>query len=129
MDNQIRADKYLWCVRLFKTRKLSSDACSKSKVKVNDNIIKPSYIIKIGDEISIKRKLINNSFIVKDTAAKRLPAKLVDLYIEDITPDHEKIKLKASQNIPHAYREPGKGRPTKKERRVMMKGLKNYLDS
>ena len=129
MDNKIRADKFLWCVRLFKTRKLASEACSRSKTKVNDTPIKASYIIKVGDRISIKQKLIKTSFIVKDITSKRLPAKLINLYIKDTTPDSEKIKLKASQNNPHAYRESGRGRPTKKERRVMMKGLKNYFDS
>jgi len=128
MDNKIRADKFLWSVRLFKTRKLASEACSKSKVKVNDTPIKPSYIIRVGDRIIIKRKLIKISFIVKDITSKRLPAKLINLYIKDTTPDSEKIKLTASRNSPHAYREPGRGRPTKKERRVMMKGLKNYFD-
>ena len=128
MDNKVRADKFLWCIRLFKTRRLSSEACLKSKVKINDNTIKPSYIIKVDDRIIIKRKLIKASFIVKDIISKRLPAKLIEQYIIDITPDSEKIKLKASQNNPHAYREPGQGRPTKKERRVMMKGLKNYFD-
>ena len=128
MDNKIRADKFLWCVRLFKTRRLASEACSRSKAKVNDTTIKPSYIIKVGDRISIKRKLIKTSFIVNDITSKRLPAKLINLYVKDTTPDSERIKLKASQNNPHAYREPGRGRPTKKERRVMMKGLKNYFD-
>lgn len=128
MDNKIRADKFLWSVRLFKTRRLASEACSKSKVKVNGTPIKPSHIIRVGDRIIIKQKLIKISFIVKEITSKRLSAKLINIYIKDITPDSEKIKLKTSQNNPHAYREPGQGRPTKKERRVMMKGLKNYFD-
>ena len=71
MDNKIRADKFLWSVRLFKTRKLASEACSKSKVKVNDTPIKPSYIIRVGDRIIIKRKLIKISFIVKFVGRNR----------------------------------------------------------
>ena len=128
MENIIRADKFLWCVRLFKTRKHANEACNRSRVRIDGSSIKSSYIIKIGDEITIKRKLIKITIQVKDITGKRLPAKLINLYILDITPESEKIKLKASQSNPHAYREKGLGRPTKKERRVMIKGLKNYLD-
>ena len=63
---KIRADKFLWSVRLFKTRPLSNEACSKSKVKINNNTIKSSYIIKVGDVITIKKKLINITIKVKD---------------------------------------------------------------
>ena len=126
---KIRADKFLWCVRLFKTRVLSNEACSKSKVKINNNTIKSSYIIKVGDVITIKKKLINITIKVKDILDKRVSAKLVENYIEDMTPESEIIKLKASLKMPHNYREKGSGRPTKKERRDMMKGLKNYFES
>ena len=126
---KIRADKFLWCVRLFKTRPLSNEACSKSKVKINNNTIKSSYIIKVGDVIRIKKNLINITIKVKDILDKRVSAKLVENYIEDMTPESEIIKLKASLKMPHNYREKGSGRPTKKERRDMMKGLKNYFES
>ena len=126
---KIRADKFLWCVRLFKTRPLSNEACSKSKVKINNNTIKSSYIIKVGDVITIKKKLINITIKVKDILDKRVSAKLVENYIEDMTPESEIIKLEASLKMPHNYREKGSGRPTKKERRDMIKGLKNYFES
>ena len=126
---KIRADKFLWCVRLFKTRPLSNEACSKSKVKINNNTIKSSYIIKVGNVITIKKKLICVTIKVKNILDKRVSAKLVENYIEDMTPESEIIKLEAALKMPHNYREKGSGRPTKKERRDMMKGLKNYFES
>ena len=128
MTNKIRIDKFLWCIRLFKTRTLSNQACSKSKVKANDNTIKSSYLVKVGDIITIKKNLINITIKVNNILDKRISAKLVENYIEDLTPESEKIKFEAALKLPHNYREKGAGRPTKKERRDMMKSLKNYFD-
>ena len=127
--NEIRIDKFLWCIRIFKTRKLSNESCTKSKVKINNKSIKPSYIVKVGDIIKIKKGIINFSIKVKSIITKRISAKLLDLYIEDITPESEKLKIHIAKNQPHAYRERGKGRPTKKERRDMKKKLENYFKS
>ncbi len=127
--NKIRLDKFLWCIRIFKTRKLSNDSCTKSKIKINNKSIKASYIVKIGDIIKIKKGIINISIKVINTIDKRIPAKLLKLYIEDITPESEKLKLQIAKNQPHAYREKGKGRPTKKERRDMKKNLEDYFKS
>ena len=129
MEDKVRVDKYLWCVRLFKTRRLASEACSRSKVKINDKSLKSSYHVKINDKITIKKKLINITIEVKDIISKRVSAKLVTQYINDITPESEKTRFTASQKIPHIYREKGLGRPTKKERRQLMKSLENYFES
>ena len=129
MSINIRADKFLWCVRQYKTRTLSNEACNKSKVKINGNKIKPSHLVKIDDIIEIKKKIINIKIKVKDLLTNRTSPKLVDNYIEDITPESEKIKLEISKNLPRAYREKGAGRPTKKERRDMMKDLDDYSNS
>ena len=129
MEEKVRVDKFLWCVRLFKTRRLASEACSRSKVKINDKSLKSSYHVKINDKITIKKKLINITIEVKDIISKRVSAKLVTQYINDITPESEKTRFAASQNIPHIYREKGLGRPTKKERRQLMKSLENYFES
>tara|TARA_Y100001970_G_scaffold291214_1_gene427530 strand:+ start:2118 stop:2507 length:390 start_codon:yes stop_codon:yes gene_type:complete len=126
MINKIRIDKFLWCIRLFKTRKLSNQACSKSKVKVDDRIVKSSYLVKKNDIIKIKKKIILVSIKIKDLTDKRVAAKLVNQYVEDITPDSEKIKIKISNQLPHSNREKGLGRPTKKERRDLMRGLEKY---
>ena len=129
MTNKIRIDKFLWCIRIFKTRSLSNEACNKSKIKINDKNIKPSYIIKIGDIIKIKKKLITISIKVKDIVDKRVSAKLLPRIIKDLTPDSEKLKIEVAKNLPHIYREKGRGRPTKKERRDLMKGLDNHSKS
>ena len=126
MTNKIRIDKFLWCVRLFKTRKLSNEACNKSKIKIDKKILKSSYLIKKGDLIKIKKKIITITIKVKNITDKRISAKLVPKYIEDKTPDSEKIKITISNQLPHTNRERGMGRPTKKERRDLIKGLEKY---
>ena len=129
MTDKIRIDKFLWCVRLFKSRKLSNEACRKSKIKVNKKSIKASYIIKVNDKITIKKRLITVSIIVLKVLDKRISAKLLTDYIEDQTPTSEKIKIKLSLKLPFSHREKGMGRPTKKERRDLMKGLEDYSKS
>jgi len=126
MTNKIRIDKFLWCVRLFKTRKLSNEACNKSKIKINQRTLKSSYLVKKGDIIKIKKRLILITIKIRSITNKRVSAKLVNEYIKDITPEYEKIKLKISNQLPHSNRERGMGRPTKKERRDLMKGLESY---
>ena len=128
MGLNTRVDKFLWCVRLYKTRALSNEACNKSKIKVNTKKVKASYLVKVDDIISIKKKLITIEIRVKDLLLKRISAKLVGNYIQDITPDSEKIKLEVSKNLPIVYREKGTGRPTKKERRDMMKIIDYYSE-
>ena len=128
MGLNTRVDKFLWCVRLYKTRALSNQACNKSKIKVNTKKVKASYLVKVDDIISIKKKLITIEIRVKDLLLKRISAKLVENYIEDITPDSEKIKLEVSKKLPIVYREKGSGRPTKKERRDMMKIIDYYSE-
>ena len=128
MGLNTRVDKFLWCVRLYKTRALSNQACSKSKIKVNTKKVKASYLVKVDDIISIKKNLITIEIRVKDLLLKRISAKLVGNYIQDITPDSEKIKLEVSKNLPIVYREKGTGRPTKKERRDMMKIIDYYSE-
>ncbi len=129
MTNKVRIDKFLWCVRIFKTRKISNDACRRSKVKIDGKSIKSSYLVRSNQIITIKRKMITLTIKIKNVIDKRIAAKLLDDYIEDLTPLSERIKLDISNNLPHSYRERGKGRPTKKERREMMKGLDNYSKS
>tara|TARA_Y100000994_G_scaffold149587_1_gene122486 strand:- start:3251 stop:3640 length:390 start_codon:yes stop_codon:yes gene_type:complete len=126
MKNKIRIDKFLWCVRLFKTRKLSNEACNKSKIKIDKKTLKSSYLVKEGDIIKIKKKLVLVTIKVKNITDKRISAKLVNKYIKDITPNSEKIKIEISKKLPHSNREKGLGRPTKKERRNLIKSLENY---
>ncbi len=112
-----RIDKFLWAVRLAKTRSIAADLCKKNKVLVNGIEVKPSKDIKNGDEITIKKSAIKFSYRVVDTLEKRVGAKLVSNYLVDITPVEELEKYKTLQLAQKAYRQNGLGRPTKKQRR------------
>jgi len=118
-----RIDKWLWCVRLFKTRTQAADACTGGKVKLNDAAVKPSRELKPGDVVSMKRGIVTWSYRVIDFPKNRVSAKEVPLFAENITPDTEKIKLEDLKYIPVIKRDKGSGRPTKKERRDMGKFL------
>lgn len=113
----MRIDKYLWCVRYFKTRNLATIACKKGQIKVNDDVVKPSREVYATDKITIRKDQINYQLIVNDIPENRIGAKLVDIYRTDTTPKSEfeaKDLLKYSKDY---YRKKGTGRPTKKDRR------------
>jgi len=115
----VRIDKWLWAVRIFKTRSQASDACKNSKVKLNETIVKSSKTIKIGDIIEVKKPPVLFKYKVKELLQKRVGAKLVEKYCIDITPEQEIIKLDITKISIGGYREKGSGRPTKKERRLL----------
>ena len=116
----MRIDKYLWCVRLFKTRKLACEACKKNNVIVNDVKVKSSKQIAVQDIIKIKYLSIWRSYRVKELLKNRISAKLVPDFLEEITPKEELEKLEETKSS-SIKREKGKGRPTKKERRELEK--------
>ena len=113
----VRLDKYLWAVRIYKTRSDAADAIRNNKVTVNGAYAKPSRDAKIGDKIDVKKGMITYSFLVTDLVANRQPAKNVPLYCQDITPQSELDKLNVPRETIFVFRERGTGRPTKKERR------------
>lgn len=117
----IRIDKWLWAMRLFKTRGLSAEACRKGRVTIDDLPVKPSRTIKGGDIIKIRRSPVLFTFRVKEIIDKRQPAKMVNLYLEDITPAEEKEKVQHKNLVVFSKRDRGTGRPTKKERRIIDK--------
>ncbi len=129
LKNKIRVDKFLWCVRIYKTRTLSKNACNRSKVRINEKVAKSSSIVHEGDIIVIKKKIILMTIKVVKNLDKRVSAKLISNYIQDLTSEEEKMKLKVRKTITVAYREKGQGRPTKKERRIMEKNLGDYSKS
>ena len=129
LKNKIRIDKFLWCVRIYKTRALSKNACIKSKVRINDKVAKSSSIVNEGDIITIKKKIMLMTIKVLRNLDRRISAKLISDYIQDITSEEEKIKLDIRKKITVAYRKKGQGRPTKKERRIMEKNLGDYSKS
>ncbi len=115
-----RTDKYLWSVRLFKTRSNASEACSKGKVYINDKQVKASRAILEGDVIKIRKNQVLLSYLVKDIPKSRVSAKLVPEYIENMTPGEELQKLVDAETF-FIKRDKGSGRPTKKERRLINK--------
>ena len=119
----MRIDKFLWSVRIYKTRNLASKACIAGKVKLNDKPIKPSKSINIGSEITVKKGPVEFRFKIKLLLKNRVGAKLVEEYLENITPKVELEKLELLKFRYSNYRAKGLGRPTKKDRREM----DNYL--
>jgi ribosome-associated heat shock protein Hsp15 len=114
----VRIDKYLWAIRLYKTRTLAAEACKKGKITVDDMPAKPSRTITAGDVIEVKKMPVVYSYRVLDPIEKRVGAKIVDQYVEDITPQEELHKLEMEDDF-FIKRDRGTGRPTKKERRLL----------
>ena len=113
----MRVDKYLWCVRYFKTRSIATNACKKGSVRVNDTIVKPSREVYPNDIIHLRKNQINYVLQVLDLPKSRLGAKLVAMYVKDDTP---KEAFQTSELLKYSktyYRKKGIGRPTKKDRR------------
>lgn len=121
-----RLDKYLWAVRIFKTRSDAADACKGGRVKVNSTEAKPSREVKPGDIIDLRRVNIHFKYKVLQQLENRLSAKLVPEYIENITLQEELDKLNAPKESFSVYREKGTGRPTKKDRREIDELLDQY---
>ena len=116
---EIRLDKYLWAVRIFKTRSDAADAVRNNRVTVNNSYAKPSREVKIGDIIAVRRQAVTYQYKVLDLVSSRQGAKLVPNYCLDITPQEELDKLNAPRETIFVFRDRGTGRPTKKERREL----------
>ena len=120
IDKQIRVDKWLWAVRIYKTRNQATEACKKGKILIREQPVKPSRVLRVNDIVQVKRPPVIYSYKVTGLLAKRLSARLVKDYIEDVTPKQELEKLKVRETF-FISRDKGSGRPTKKERRTMDK--------
>jgi len=119
-DNKnIRIDKFLWSVRIYKTRSIASDECRKGRIIINDIQVKPSRSVLKNEIITVKKPPVIYSYRVIEPIENRIAAKLVEQFIEDITPKEEKAKLDIKQAVGIVYRDKGTGRPTKKERRLI----------
>ena len=125
-DQDIRIDKYLWAIRVFKTRTEASDACKTNKVKINDKETKPSREIRPGDVIEIRKGSVHYMYREIEPIGKRQGAANVHLYAEDITPQDELDKLNAPVETVFLKRDRGTGRPTKKDRRMIDKLMDLY---
>ena len=113
----MRIDKYLWCIRIFKTRNMATQACKKGQVKIDTINVKPSREIYGNETIIVRKNQINYQLKVLDIPPSRVGAKLVDLYRKDITPKEEFEKTELLKYAKDYYRKKGTGRPTKKDRR------------
>ena len=113
----MRIDKYLWCIRMFKTRNIATIACKKGHVKIDGNNLKPSKDIFGTEIITVRKNQINYKIKILDIPLSRVGAKLVDLYRKDITPKEEFEKNELLKYSKDYYRKKGVGRPTKKDRR------------
>ena len=119
--NTTRIDKWLWAVRIFKTRSLATLACTGGKVKIKGHTVKSSRMILTGDIIQVRKGVVKYEYKVIKIAEKRMGAKIVLDFIQNLTSEKELAKLKTAKVMPTQKWENGKGRPTKKERRMMDK--------
>lgn len=117
MGGSVRIDKWLWAVRVYKTRSLAANECKKGRVSINDVEVKPSREIKIGDVVFVKKSSITYQYKVLQLAEKRMGAKLVPDFMEDVTPASEFEVIEMQKYMQWSNRDKGTGRPTKKDRR------------
>lgn len=115
----VRIDKYLWAVRIFKTRSIAADACRMGRILINNNQVKPSRSVVRDEIVTVRKPPVIYTFRVKVVIDNRTSAKTVNDYIEDLTAENEKIKLQIHRSGVTGYRKKGTGRPTKKERRII----------
>jgi ribosome-associated heat shock protein Hsp15 len=116
-NKTIRIDKFLWSVRIYKTRSIASEECRKGRIIINDIQVKPSRTVVNGEIITVKKPPVNYSYRVIEPIENRVSAKLTEQFIEDLTPEAEKAKLNIRDSVGIIHRDKGTGRPTKKERR------------
>ena len=121
MADSVRVDKWLWAVRLFKTRSQAADACKGGKVKMDGVNVKPSRDVKPGDVLEVHHNHIKRTVKVKVAAKNRVAAKLVPDLMDDLTPKEEFEKLEMINKLNQEKRDRGTGRPTKKDRREINK--------
>lgn len=118
-----RIDKWLWTVRLFKTRGLATDACRAGSVEVGGQTIKPAREIRAGDIVTVRQGLITRTLVVLAIPLRRIGPKLVATFCEDRTPKEEYLKAQVQPVQQFLARERGMGRPTKRDRRAIERFL------
>lgn len=127
----VRIDKWLWAVRIFKTRTVATDACKKGRVTVGDNMapVKPSRLLEAGDIVHVRKSPVTYTFRVKALTQNRLGAKLVPDYAENITPQDQYDLLEVVKISGFIDRQKGLGRPTKREGRDLAKFTEEITDN
>jgi len=119
MSEGVRIDKWLWAVRLYKTRSMATEACKKGYVTIKELPLKPSRTVQLGEVVQVRKAPIIRSFKVLALSGKRMGAKLVTDFVEDVTPAEELEILEMQKNMRWKERDRGTGRPTKKDRREL----------
>lgn len=122
---EVRIDKFLWSVRLFKTRSLASEACQKGHVQISDVRVKPSRLVRRGETIQLRRPPVLYTYKILDLPPSRVGPKLVELYLKNITTGDQVALLEVLKLDRQNQRAKGLGRPTKKERRE----IDSFLDT
>ncbi len=127
---ETRVDKYLFAVRIYKTRSIAADACKKGRVTMGGTQLKPSRSFHIGDTFSVRKGPITYTYRILQLAENRMGAKLVPDYLQDITAPDQKELLELARMAGQSGRDRGTGRPTKKDRREIEVFMSDdYLDA
>ena len=120
-SGEIRIDKFLWAVRIYRTRSIAAEACRSGRIIINSIQVKPSHVVKRNETIIVKKLPVVYTYEVLELVGNRVSAKSVADFIRDLTPDEEKNKISIAKSSGFGYRPKGYGRPTKKERRTIDK--------
>ena len=126
---EVRVDKWLWAVRVFKTRSIATEACKKGRVMLGDTPVKPSLTLKPGDVVKVRKPPVTYSFRVLALTQNRLGAKLVPEYMENVTPQSELHLLDMVKISGFVDRRKGLGRPTKREGRELSRFTEEAMDN
>ena len=114
---KLRIDKYLWAVRAFKTRSISTEACKAGRIKMSGQNLKPSHIVKVGEEYTVQKGPDKKIIKVIGLLERRVDARTAVTFYEDLTPLEDTLAYKSAFHTPNLSRDRGAGRPTKKDRR------------
>lgn len=126
---KLRIDKYLWCIRLFKTRTLATEACKAGRVKLNGQNIKASHEVKIGETYNVSKGLERKIITVTGLLENRVDAKKAVEFYADLTPAENSPAFKSMFNAPVLRRDRGTGRPTKRDRREIDDLQEDYFNT
>ncbi len=119
MPNEVRIDKWLWAVRIYKTRSQATEACRKGHVSIAGLPVKPSRSLHVGETVKVRKSPVVRSFEILALAEKRMSAKLIADFVLDVTPPEELEIQEMQKNMRWITRDRGTGRPTKKDRREL----------
>lgn len=117
--SEVRIDKWLWAMRVFKTRTIATDACKKGRVSIGGSVVKPSRMVKAGDILEVRKPPVTYTFKVLALTENRLGARLVPDYLENLTPQAQYDILEMSRISGFVDRRKGLGRPTKRDARSL----------